>query len=254
MTDVLASEWLKIRSLQSSQAILGVVIASVLMMPALTWYNVSVWDGLPPERQAQFDGSSPVEALAMLLQITVAVFGVLTVTSEYGSGMIRTSVVAVPRRRTLLGAKAVVVAVSTTVAGQLSVFVVYFVCRWIVGDRPHEWAERPVAEALPHLLASGLMLTVVGLVALGLGTLLRSTAGGVGAVVALLVVVPGLANVFSEPWNERVASVMLSRLAGQLAGEEGAGVLSPLGALAVLLGYLLLVLGGALHRFARRDV
>ncbi|MGV9779407.1 ABC transporter permease [Streptosporangium sp. NPDC003464] len=264
MTGALASEWLKLRSARSTWYVLGAVVASVLLMAVFTRYVVNLWEGLPAERRAGLRAAEPERLVLLPVQICAAVLGVLTITSEYATGMIRTSLVAVPWRGVVLTAKAVVVAAVALVAGQASVFVAFFAGRAVVGDRPIHGFTAPLAGGLPEMLATGLSPMVLALVGLGLGTVLRSTAGAVTCVVVLLYVVPRFAVALPAPWNARVGSVLLEDLTRQLAGEvpmavglgrAGAGIgLSPPAALAVMALYVVVALGAAAAVLGRRDV
>ncbi|MER5323893.1 ABC transporter permease [Streptosporangium roseum] len=264
MTDVLASEWLKLRSARSTWYILGVVVAFVLLMAGFAFYVVSLWEGMPPERRAGLRAAQPEQVVLLPLQICAAVLGVLTITSEYATGMIRSSFVAVPRRGTVLAAKAAVVAAATLVIGQASVFVTFFAGRAIAGDRPIRDFAPTLAGELPKMLATGLSPMVLALVGLGLGAVLRSTAGTVASVVALLYVVPRFAVALPDPWNARVGSVLPEDLTRQLAGEAPMAVdlgdsgsaigLSPPMALAVMALYVVVALGAAAAVLGRRDV
>jgi ABC-2 type transport system permease protein len=119
--------------------------------------------------------------------------------------------------------------------------------------------EGSLADDLPLLLASGLSAAVLALVGLGLGTVTRSTAGGIVSVVAVLFVLPAVANYLPDPWNTRVSSLLPTSLVSQLAGERlstrlGDGVLPPAAALVVLLGYAVIAVTAGVVAIRRRDV
>jgi hypothetical protein len=255
VTDALASEWLKLRSVRSTWYVLGVVAVTVPLAAFLAKQGVDAWDGLPPARRAGFQGQAMEQALLPLVQLCMAVLAVLAITSEYATGMIRTSVTAVPRRSALLAAKAAVVAAISLAAGQVAVGAMFLACRAIVGDRPiPPGYTTGVSDEIPLVLASGLSVAVIALVALGLGTVMRSTAGAIVAVCVLLFVSPLAANLLAAPWNDRIASVLPSGLAAQLVDHPTAvGGLPPLGALAVLLAYVIVALGAGAVVLARRD-
>ncbi|MFF5205687.1 ABC transporter permease [Streptosporangium sp. NPDC000396] len=263
MIDALASEWLKLRSVRSTWHILGAVVAFVLLMAGFTFYVGSLWDGLPAGQRATLRAAQPERLILMPAQICLAVLGVLTMTSEYATGMIRTSLVAVPRRHTVLAAKAAVVAAVALVAGEVSVFVTFFTGRAIIGDRLIRDFAAPMAEELPKLFATGLSVPMLAMVGLGLGAVLRSTAGAITTVVGLLFVVPRFVVFLPSPWNARVGSVLPEDLTLQAAGEvplavglgKAAGVgLSPAAALTVMALYAVAALGTGAVMFTRTDV
>jgi hypothetical protein len=130
--------------------------------------------------------------------------------------------------------------------------------RLIAGDRFLGFNESSFTADLPMLLASGLSVTVLALVGLGLGCATRSTAAGIVSVVSLLFVLPGVAPYLPAPWNTRVATFMLPNLVPQIAGERlsrrlGDGLLPPWAALTVLVSYAAVALTIALYLFRKRD-
>jgi ABC-2 type transport system permease protein len=257
MLAVISSEWLKLRSVRSTAFALGVVAAGMLAGVLMAWQVASIWDGLPPGRRGEVKAVSLEVVTVMATQLCMAVLGVLAITSEYASGTIRTSLTVMPRRRLVLAAKALVVAVVTLVIGQASTFATFLVARSIVGDRPiPPGYTTPAADAVPLLAASGLSVMVFALVGLGLGTVLRSTAGAITTIAGLWYVLPMVALNLPEPWNDRIFSVLLPSLPDQLAGASSMAfdpVLSPLGALAVTVAYVVVTLGAATMAITRRD-
>jgi len=232
MTAVLAAEWVKLRSVRSTYTILAVAGMTVLIAALLTWQGVQGWDALTPDRRARFQSPPMEQLLSSPVQLCLAVLGVLTITAEYATGAIRLSLTAVPRRWPLLAAKTAVVAAVTLAAGEVVVLAIFIVSRAIVGGRPIPGNTASLATELPALLGLGVSVMVVALVGLGLGTAMRSTAGAICAVVALLVVLPTIAPLVPAPWGGRLGAVMLPNLAGQLAGHAG----TPSGAAVVLAG------------------
>ncbi|WP_020576713.1 ABC transporter permease [Actinopolymorpha alba] len=260
MIDVLAAEWWKLKTVRSTGWILAIVAGCVGLACLLAWYAVVTWDGLSAERRGEF-GLAPLPAITVeLTSMCLAVLGVLAVTSEYSSGLIRTTLTVVPKRRSVLFAKACVVTVVAFLIGLVAVCATSLVGRLIIDGRPirGQWSTT-FSEELPLLLAMSLVVTVFALVGLGLGTLMRSAAGAIATVVALWYVVPMIAVNLPAPWNARIGSLMLGSLAGQLAGTGNdnsvyGAELSPLGALSVMLGYVVLALGAGAIRLSRKDV
>jgi ABC-2 type transport system permease protein len=268
MIGVLTSEWLKLRSIRSTYYLLGVAAAGVLLAALLAWDGARLWDSLSPARRAHMAPISVEQTILPLVQLCLAVLGVLAITSEYATGMIRTSLVVVPRRLALLAAKAPVVAAIALVAGEVVMFAMFFVSRLIIGARLIPGNMAPVSSEVRVLLAAGLSVPVFALVGVGLGTVLRSTAGALVAVVVLLFVLPTFAHFLPPPWDDRAGSAMLPSLAGQLAGAgTGEGVaaafvggspggnalLSPLGALLVMAAYVAAALVPGAVTISRRD-
>lgn len=257
MTDVLASEWWKIRSVRSTTVIVAAAAATVLLGALLAWNWAHYWDGLTADDRAGFAGSSVEQATLPFVHLCMAVLGVLTITSEYATGMIRTTLVAVPRRRTLLVAKALIVAGISLAAGQVVMFATYFLSRAVIGDRPFPAYQVPLAEKIGNLLSEGLSVAVVTVVAFGLGVVLRSAAGAITTIFAVLFILPTLTRVLPEPWDNRAYSVMLASLPDQIAGRRSSegfhGVLPPWAALFIELSYVVLFCCAAMLTVVRRD-
>jgi ABC-2 type transport system permease protein len=270
MTGVLASEWLKVRSVRSTYVILGVVVAGVLLAGLLASREAQLWDSLAPAARGQLAPVPVEQAVLPLDELCLAVLGVLVVTAEYGTGTIHVSLVAVPRRLTLLWAKvAVMAATALTVAG-VAMLAMFVASRLVIGDRPIPGSTTSLPAALPLLLASAASVLVLAQVGLGLGTMLRSGAGAIVTVVTLLIALPAFAYLLPPPWADRIGSIMLPSLPGQLAasgsgattsvaavfagGSPGGGaLLSPVGALLVMAAYVAAAVAGAAVAISRRD-
>ena len=191
-------------------------------------------------------------------QAVVAVLAVLVVAGEYGTGMIRTTLSAVPHRWTLLGAKAAVVTAAVLAAGTVAVLGSLLVARLVLpgngytaahGVPPPSLADGPTLRAAA---GSVLYLALVALLALGVAAMLRDAAAAVGAVLALLYLLPVLLTVVSDPdWERRIRQLgpMAAGLAVQVTRDvdglpigpwKGLGVLACWAAGALLLGGLVL--------------
>ncbi|MEU4741706.1 ABC transporter permease [Actinosynnema sp. NPDC023658] len=254
MIDVLNSEWLKLRSVRSTTAVL-LAIAVTLLAGALVAYLMTAdWDTSPPDVRQRFEAADPGLMVVPVTQFCLGVLGALAITSEYGSGMIRTALVSVPQRRAYLLAKVVVVTGVSLVVAAVATLLAYQAGELITGDRPEPIsAYGSFSDAAPTLLADVASMVLVALLGLALGFLLRSTAGALVSVCALLFVLPPVTFLIPQPWGERVYSVMLPVLAPQLSGQVADPMLSPWGAGAVMVAYLVVALGGALIALLRHD-
>ncbi|MEW9547866.1 ABC transporter permease [Nonomuraea sp. NPDC050783] len=253
MKAVMSSEWLKLRSLPSTYQAMGAAALMVVLGMAWTFYV----SGLADQR-GSLRAAAPEEGFLPLVQISLSVLGVLAITNEYSTGMIRTSLIVVPSRSTLLLAKTIIVGLVTLVAANVILLLTYSVSRLIADGHSLGFNTTPLTDDLPILLASGLSVTALALVGLGLGTAVRSTAAAVGSVVAVLFVLPGVVNYLPPPWNSRIATFLLPNLVPQMAGERlstrlGDGLLSPWAALAVLVAYPVVALAIGHHILRRRE-
>ena len=121
--------------------------------------------------------------------LAIAVLGVLCISSEYSSGMIRTSLIAVPKRGRVLAAKSLVFAVVTFVVGEVTSFVAFFVGQALIsGHAPHAALGDPgVARAVA---GAGLYLTALAVLSVAAGALLRHPAAAIACMMAVLLVLP----------------------------------------------------------------
>ncbi|MEE1802749.1 MULTISPECIES: hypothetical protein [unclassified Streptomyces] len=259
MTDVLAAEWLKLRTVRSTATVLAVVALAVAGCCLLARYAAGLWDGTDATGRAHLS-VTPLEPLVMVVaQVSLGVLGALAITTEYATGMIRTTVTAVPGRSRVLCAKALIVGAVALATGLAAVFATSYGTLAIVGDRPIRFLTDPAAHTTGLLLAQSLAVAMTGLLGFGLGALLRSTAGAVVCVVGLLYVVPMFAQALPTPWDRRFNSLMPGALPGELAGAGNAhsvygASLSPVAAAVVMLLYAAVPLGLAAVRTRRQDV
>lgn len=185
---VLRSEWIKLRSLRST----GWSFLLVLVLPI----GIGVLLAAFAHDGAQgLTGDAARNALVlystsgtMLSSLIVAVIGALVVTGEYGTGMIRSSFAAVPRRSVALAAKAIVLAVAVFVTSAVSVWATAFITVPIAAGRNVE-ASLDASVAMP-LLGASVYLTLIALLAFAVGVVLRSTAGAIAGVLGLMLVAP----------------------------------------------------------------
>jgi hypothetical protein len=129
-----------------------------------------------------------------LAVLTVGILGALAATGEYGSGTIRASLAATPRRRLFLAGKAVVVGGIVLVVGEVLTFVCFGVGQAILGSGGAPTASLGQPGVLQALLLSGAFLALLALMGLGLGMLMRHTAGAISAYVAVTFLIPVLLN------------------------------------------------------------
>ncbi|MGW4911979.1 ABC transporter permease [Streptomyces sp. NPDC004270] len=176
-------------------------------------------------------------------QVAVAVVAVLMVGNEYGTGMMRTTLTAVPRRLTVLSAKAAVLTAVTLVAATVSVLGSLLIGRLAGPGRGFTAAHGYPALSLtdgPTLRAavgSILYLVLIGLLSLGLALAVRSSGTAIGVVLALLFVLPILAQVIADPdWQRRVQQIapMTAGLAVQTTAGVGTLPIGPWQGLGVL--------------------
>ncbi|HEX6339560.1 ABC transporter permease [Umezawaea sp.] len=250
--DVVASEWLKVRTVRSTWYLLLGVVGVLAVGTVVSILMTAEWDRSTPEIRAAFASADPTVFVVPFAQFAFGVLGALVATSEYTNGMIRTVLAGVPRRLVVMASKTVVVGVGSLVLGTVVSLLSYGVGAVVTGDRPAPIAVEPFAEALPSLLANGVGSAVIALVGLGFGLLTRSTAGALVTLCVLMFVIPIVAVLLPAPWNNRVVSVTLLYLPSQFSGAL-TGQLSQAEAFTVMLVYLVVALGAGAVVLVRRD-
>jgi ABC-2 type transport system permease protein len=258
MLDVVAAEWLKSRTARSTHVILGVVVLFTGFMVLLAWYFVSVWDSLPAEGQAHSALGGLPDLLGWILSLCMAVFGALAITSEYASGMIRTTFIAMPPRGRVLAAKALIVGGFAFVTTEIALTVTELATSAIIGGRVIQGQVPASAGEAVLIVAMGLSIATFGLIGLALGAVLRSGLASVVSLTAVWYVVPLLARFAPPPWSAWITSVVPGALAGQLAGTGNANsvfgaVLPPWAALLVMIAYAAIPMAIATFVVTRRD-
>lgn len=257
MIDALAAEWYKLRTIRSTFALLGTVVAFMLLCVLWSWYVTRYWDGLPAARKATATAAPAEQPLAVALPVCAVVMGALTVTSEYAHGMVRTTLSVLPNRLALYTAKGGVAAATVLAASLATLAAGTAAGNAIVGDRPMATFQGPVPDVAVHLLWLGLTTAAVTVIAFGLGAVLRSTAATITAGMAVLFVAPGLAQLLPSPWDERIWSALPGSLSNQIAGAPGSptdhGVLAPSAAIVLLVAYAVVAFAVGALSFTRRD-
>ena len=181
-------EWLKLRSVRSTAWVLLVFAAGMIGLAILVMAHQH-WATMSPADQASFDPTNNSFAGLALGQLALGVLGVLAITTEFSSGMIRATLAAVPRRPLLLAAKAAVLGAVTLVAGEILAFAAFAVGEVVLrSPAPHATLGQP--GVLRAVLMAGAYPGLIALIGLGLGAVIRHTAGAICAVVGILFVLP----------------------------------------------------------------
>ncbi|MFI5958972.1 ABC transporter permease subunit [Cryptosporangium sp. NPDC051539] len=179
---VVHSEWTKLRSLPST---IWCLLTTVVLVVGVGLAYATLRVARPPADPSAFDATAISLAGVQLAQFAIGVLGVLFVTGEYATGSIRVSLAAVPRRLPLLWGKAIAFALSTAVVCVPAVLAAFVAGQSILSGQ-HLDAGLGDPGVLRAVLGSALFLTAVGLLGLGLGALIRNTAGGISALFGLM--------------------------------------------------------------------
>jgi ABC-2 type transport system permease protein len=189
---VARSEWTKLWSLRSTRwSLLAAVVSMIAIGLLVSAVQMSRWSSLSPHDRSTFDAIDVGVGGYHLAQLAVGVLGVLVISGEYSTGMIRSSLMAVPKRLPVLWAKLGVFSAVTFVLMLAAAFVSFFAVQAIVTSNH---ADRSLGDphALRAVIGTALFLTVLGALGVGLGALVRNTAGGIAAFAGLLFVLPGI--------------------------------------------------------------
>jgi ABC-2 type transport system permease protein len=201
----LASEFTKIRSVRSTYwTLLVLLVVSIGIGAAITGGTAANWSHTAPSDRLSFDPTqASVAGLFYLGQLVIVVFGAMTLTAEYSTGMIRTSLTAMPRRTVVYAAKAVVFAVVALVVTFAAAFVSFFHGQALLAST-HDTATLSQPNVLRAVVGSALYVTLCGLFAFAIGAIVRHTAGTITAVIGLLFVIPILVHLLPQSWYQDV--------------------------------------------------
>ncbi|MEU0032300.1 ABC transporter permease subunit [Streptomyces sp. NPDC006335] len=247
----LHAEWTKMRTVASPLwLLLGTVAATMALGAGAT----SVVDCTPSGCGGD---TTKLSLMGVYLgQALVAILAVLIISGEYGTGMIRTTLTAVPRRATVFAAKAVTLAGVVAVGGTAAVLGSVLAGRLILpdlGDRALSLSDGPTLRAV---FGTVLYLILIGLLSLGVATAVRDSATSIGLVLGLLYIIPIVSQTISDPhWQQRLEKMtpMSAGLAIQATTDLDRLPISPWAGLGVTAGWAAaaLLAGGLLLR--RRD-
>lgn len=243
------AEWVKLRSVRSTLWALAITIGITVGLSALFCSTrVARWDRMGRGAQLIFEPIGFSLNGIFLSQLAIGVLGVLVMTSEFATGQIRATFAATPTRGTVLVAKMKVFFLASLVVGEISSFAAFFIGQAILSSKSS--ASITDSGALRAVLGGGLYLAGIGIFGLGLGVILRRTAGAIAVLVASVMILPQLVELLPSPWNDDISKYLPSP-AGQTmfhitsarpSLSTGVGVLVflayPLGA--CLIGWVLL--------------
>jgi ABC-type transport system involved in multi-copper enzyme maturation permease subunit len=257
---VALSEWTKLRSLRSTRYTLLAGIAMTIgfaIIPALI--NASRWATMSAHDKATFN---PLETSLIginLAQLAIGVLGVLVISGEYSTGMIRSTFAAVPKRLPVLWAKAGVFGAVTLVLAVPATLIAFFSAQAILTGHSLNGHDIALSISDPGIaravIGGALYLTLAGLFGLSLGAILRNTAAGISAFAGILFVLPPLMNVLPTSWNDTISPYLPSN-AGQAIMHIGnqAHALGPWTGLTLFACYTAITIAAAALLLKKRDV
>jgi ABC-2 type transport system permease protein len=243
-------EWHKLRTVRSTWSILavfavGMVGLSVLVLSHENYPHMSAAD------RSAFDPTHDTFIGLVLGQLLVGILGVLTITTEFSSGMIRATFAAAPSRATVLAAKAAVLGAVTLVVGLISAFAAFFAGEAVLqAPAPHATLGQP--GVLGAVLAAGTYPALIAIIGLGLGAIIRHTAGAICALVGVLFVLPLVA--VSPSLENAAQNVLPHPMVNTLIAIKPIGHALPAGVIfALLCGYAVIMLAAGAWVLTHRD-
>jgi ABC-2 type transport system permease protein len=251
---VVASEWTKIRSVRSTMwCLVATVVITIGLATLLAIAVASSWPHMKPDARAGFDPVGLSLAGGFIAQLIIGALGVLVITAEYSSGTIRATLIAVPQRVPVLVAKAVVFAITAFVVSVVSAFTAFWLCQAILHQQ-NIGASLSQPGVFRVVFGTALFLTGVGLMGLGIGAIVRHTAGAISVLVGILLVIPILTAFLPSSWKDHIQRYLPDEAGSALLQvNQDPSTLHPWPGFALFCGYVLLalVIGGVV--LTRRD-
>lgn len=252
-TDVARMEWVKLRTLRSTGWITLILAAGMLGLAVLV-LSQEHYAHLSAADRASFDPTEQGFVGLALGQLLMAVLGALTITSEFSSGMIRATLAAAPRRPRVLAAKAAVLGVAGLAVGEVLAFGAFLAGQAALAS-PAPRATLAQPGVLRAVLMAGAYLCLLGLIGLGIGAIIRHTAGAIAAAVGVVFVLPVIFLVFPAGPQHGVEKFLPEIIAENslTAVKHVSPSLPPWAGLGVLALYAAVTLAAGGWLLARRD-
>jgi ABC-2 type transport system permease protein len=261
LTGALRSEFTKIRSVRSTYWTLLALVVVCIGIGALFSLgqasHVHQFAGTRASAHVMADARAHAVATSLfgllIGQLIIVVLGALTITSEYSTSMIRTSLTTMPRRGTLFAAKAAVFGSIALVTGLITSFGSFFAGQAILSSQ-HVGVGLGQAGVLRAVIGGGLFLAACGLLSFGLGAMLRHTAAAITTAIGLLFVLLILSQFLPGNWQVHVDKwIPFNAGAGIWERFTGTAMFQPWTGFAVFCGYAAIAITGGLILFRRRD-
>jgi ABC-2 type transport system permease protein len=252
---VVRSEWTKLWSLRSTRwSLLAAIVGMAGLGMIIAAFRMGHWSHLSAGERARYDPIDNGVGGYHLAQLAIGVLGVIVMSGEYATGMIRSTLMAVPHRLPVLWAKSLVFAAVTFVLMLASSFVSFFGVQAIVAQRNLQ-AHLGDPHALRAVVGTALFLTVLGVLSVGLGGLLRSTAGGIAAFVGLLFVLPGITALLPSNIGDAISPYLPLNAGFAVATStfDNSHHLAPWTGFGVFCAYAVVAVAAAAVALVRRD-
>ncbi|UQX86914.1 ABC transporter permease [Jatrophihabitans telluris] len=250
LTRVLRAEWIKFTTLRSSWLVLGSAVAGMVLIALIVAYNTR---HLSPDLQP--DDLVPSSSMQgyYLGQLLIGALGVLFVSGEYSTGMIRSTFAAVPRRLPVLWAKLMLYATVTLLVMVPTALVAFLLAQAVTGHYRTGYSLGDPG-VLRVVVGTGIYLTLVGLLGAAIAWIVRSTPGALVAYFATVLVLPVIFGNVLGTWGKNIARFMPSEAGGSFVSSvHQPELLTPWPGLAVMVAWVVVAVAVAAFLLNRRD-
>jgi ABC-2 type transport system permease protein len=253
LAEVLRSEFIKIRSVRSTYWTLIAQAVAAVAFSAINCAGNVAHNSFGPDFNP---AAASLAGQVAIGELIIVVLGALVITSEYSTGMIRTSLTVMPRREVLYTAKALVFATVSLAVSLITSLAAFFVGQAILSTKHHS-TTLAQPYAVRAVLLSAAILTVFGLLAFGMGAIIRNSAGAITAILGVIFLIPLLAQALPTSWFWSLERWLPggSALSPIAAGDAWSHnhLFNAWGEFAVFSGYAVVLLAIGAWLFSRRD-
>jgi ABC-2 type transport system permease protein len=255
----LSAEWIKLRTLRSTTITLFAAVLAAVGIGALACQHLAAQlSGLPTAGQRAgylhgIDLASHSLLGNAIAQLAIGTLGVLVVTGEFGTGMIRASLAAMPQRQGWIAAKLAVFGAVALVMGQLLTFASFGIGQAILSGQ-HVGLSLGDPGALRSVVATGLYVALIGLMGAAFGLIIRHTAGALTTLLGVLFILPALIGILPTSWQPHVSQFLPETIGEQSASASRLSEhLAPWIGIAMMVGYVAVLLAIGCTLLQRRD-
>ncbi|MEU9048293.1 MULTISPECIES: ABC transporter permease subunit [unclassified Kitasatospora] len=253
-TELLGAEWIKLRSVRSTYLSLGAAAALVIVVAlSVATTTAENWPTMNARDRSAFDPVAAPLFGAIFAQLVIGVLGVLVVSSEYSTGLIRTTFSTTPQRRKVLLAKVVVTAALAVVAGTAILGVTFLVSQGVMANG-HGGVSLGDPGVLRAVAYAVFYLVIVTVLAASLGAIMRSTAGAIAVLFTLVFLLPQVLDHLPPNLRHDLMRFGLQRAATSAVSiRPQVDTFSPTVSILVCAAYAVVALALALFLTGRRD-
>jgi len=253
--DLLRSEWTKIRTVRSTMWTIAVTVVLGIGIGALvSALTRSHWSSMNLGSRVSFDAPATSLIGILFAQFAIGILGVLVISAEYTTGTIRATFSAAPNRSRVFAAKIVVFGVLSFIVAEFTSFVAFFLGQFLL-SAPATHATLSSPGAFRAVFGGGLFVCLLGLLAMGLGTIIRHTAGAISAFVGILLVLPIITAALPSSIAQDVRKFMPDRIGVDVLTTKGQdfAAFSPWVGMFLIAIYAVVLLAIGASMLERRD-